>query len=125
VISFSFNPAYTSWVERAIFGALAMLTASSLGKKAWMYTSSVDAVNLTRTCNAACSVENIAAKGYELVNKGVDVDDVLLAAYQRAGIQVVVYTALFSKKRKKMQERWDENGWEVPGTACVDGTVIS
>jgi glycerophosphoryl diester phosphodiesterase len=73
-------------------GVIALLAASSLGKKAWMYTSSVDAVNLTRTCSSACSVENVVAKGYELVNTGVNVDDGLLAAYQQAGIPVVVYT---------------------------------
>ncbi len=71
---------------------IAMLSASSLGKKAWVYTASASAENLSRLCTRYCSVESVIANGYDAVNLDLDVPNAQLTEYRVRGIPTVLYT---------------------------------
>ncbi len=71
---------------------ISMLNASSLGKKAWVYTKSALAENLSRLCTMSCSVESVIANGYDAVNLDLDVPNAQLSEYYAHGIPTVVYT---------------------------------
>jgi glycerophosphoryl diester phosphodiesterase len=71
---------------------ITMLNASTLGKKAWVYTKSALAENLSRLCTMSCSVESVIANGFDGVNLGLEVTNAQLAAFYAHGIPTVVYT---------------------------------
>nr|MDO8114792.1 glycerophosphodiester phosphodiesterase family protein [Candidatus Sigynarchaeota archaeon] len=71
---------------------LSNMTTSSLGKRAWVYTASADAVNLTRLCTYNCSVESVLAKGYDMVNTDVNIPNSQLRDFYAHGIPTILYT---------------------------------
>ncbi|NMC06144.1 MAG: hypothetical protein GYA24_13090 [Candidatus Lokiarchaeota archaeon] len=91
-IDFKSPPRGHPFHDTARNAMIAMLDASSLGKKAWVYTSSSSAANLSRLCTRSCSIDNVIDKGYDAVNLGLDVTNAQLAAYRARGITTVVYT---------------------------------
>ncbi|HME53990.1 MAG TPA: glycerophosphodiester phosphodiesterase family protein [Candidatus Lokiarchaeia archaeon] len=72
-------------------GMLAMLEASTLGKKSWVYTSSPLYANLTRMCTSNFTVANIHAKGYDMINTDVNIPNAQLHDLYQHGIPSVVY----------------------------------
>ena len=77
--------------DTARSGMLAMIKASTLGKKAWVYTSSASYANLTRVCSINCTVANIHAKGYDMINTDVNIPNDQLRDLYRHNIPSVVY----------------------------------
>jgi glycerophosphoryl diester phosphodiesterase len=71
---------------------IAMLNASALGKKAWVYSTWASAASLTRMCTSHCSVDYVIANGFDAVNSDLDVPNAQLAEYHTRGIPTVVYT---------------------------------
>ncbi|MBN2150170.1 MAG: hypothetical protein JW839_01865 [Candidatus Lokiarchaeota archaeon] len=91
-VDFKSPPAGHPHHDTARSQMIAMLNASSLGKRAWVYTASASAENLSRLCTRSCSVESIIANGYDGVNLGLAVPNAQLAEYYARGIPTVVYT---------------------------------
>lgn len=81
------HPYYSS----AMSGMLTMLKTSTLGKKAWVYTSSASCANLTRMCTSNFSVANIRAKGYDMINTDVNIPNSQLRDLYQHSIPSVVY----------------------------------
>ncbi|MEX2682819.1 MAG: glycerophosphodiester phosphodiesterase family protein [Candidatus Sigynarchaeota archaeon] len=91
-IDFKSPPLGHPFHDTARSSMIAMLGASSLGKKAWVYTASASAENLSRLCTRSCSVESVIAKGYDAVNLDLDVPNARLAEYRAHGIPTILYT---------------------------------
>nr|MDO8116203.1 glycerophosphodiester phosphodiesterase family protein [Candidatus Sigynarchaeota archaeon] len=91
-IDFKSPPRGHPYRDSARSQMIAMLNASPLGKKAWVYTASNSAENLTRLCTRSCPVESVITNGYDAVNLDLDVPNALLVEYHTRGIPTVVYT---------------------------------
>jgi hypothetical protein len=91
-VDFKSPPHGHPYHDTARSAMITMLNASTLGKKAWVYTASASAANLSKVCSWSCSVDSVFTKGFDLVNLDLDVSNAQLVEYYARGIPTVLYT---------------------------------